>query len=391
MAAQFGQSGSPPNNSQGPNGSQKDDFYKNMPPIFPEDSQEDTDFPPFVPPSKVPEPEKKEEIHPTKITEGEVVSSQEVKEAASPESSEESLLEEDLGELKDSSFAQFREKFSTLLQDAHIGPRQIGIYCGGCLILVLLIFGAVWGIQKWFLAETPEPAEIVQDIPSEPVISPEQKEDPALSTAQFLGLEPGSILQWKDVSLQSAFLLGTESERFEQRFTQHIQFLKKVKNALQTDLFQYLSQSRDRSRSLDDYVRDLEKMLEEGSRNTREIESIMELLQTQFENDTAAKNDYEQRFFAALDSLSGDEAQEFLEKFVEIKKSQVELQAQFQAYKRLKEGTGAKNQKGSFYDKFLRIIARRLKDIDLNRDALIKGVKVVELEGSDLDLVVSPE
>ena len=44
-----------------------------------------------------------------------------------------------------------------------------------------------------------------------------------------------------------------------------------------------------------------------------------------------------------------------------------------------------------YYELVLTSMERRINDIDLNEEALIKGIQVVEIAGSDLDLIIQED
>lgn len=368
--------------------SQRDSLYDTMPPIFPEDddftsadsqSKSQKVFSPAE--SSVgysPDEQKKaqnvESSQVETVTEGDIISS------SQSEPTENSPFESEK-----SGFSDFQEKIGVLLHEANIGKRQIIFFCGGCAVLIMFFIFGGWTI-KYFFFSGARPSENKAETQNEDVSKISQNEilkisDDGISASFLLGGEQGGILGFRDDSLIASRLIGLEQERFQTRFIQQIDHLKKFKNVLDTDLFVLLAPSREREKVLDDYIKNLESIRDESAVILDELTSLADVLRSQFDSNLGAKKDYEARFFAALRTLNGRETDFFLQKFTNIAQTQARLKAEYQSRQKIK----------SYFEILNHRADKRLKDILLNRDALIKGVKVVIVESSDLDLIIAPE
>lgn len=72
---------------------------------------------------------------------------------------------------------------------------------------------------------------------------------------------------------------------------------------------------------------------------------------------------------------------ENLNDFVDVSQEQVEIKAQYQSRQKLYE---------LIYNALLYLNAR-IEDVTLNKEALVKGVQVVDVRGSDLELIFDEE
>ncbi len=349
----------------------RDNFYDNVPSIFPEDETEE--------PKHI-EPQGKQQESPLKfspeIQEGEILSGTQLK----PESHQETdpLLQEE------SPQETFYDRLKDTLDEANINVSKIISYSVGCLVLIAIFGSSIYFGLKWWQNRSivTEKSKVEEPQEEEPqMVEKPFSRDLALDIGLFIGRELGSFSGFQDKSLSIAFLLGTEMKRFQKRFIQQVDILRSMRNMVKTDLKAYLDQSRDRAKSLDDYANAMNDQKSEAVKVLSELESLIALFETEFHNNESTQAEYEQRFFLALQNYRGRESQELLEKFVMFGRDQVEVRAWFYALRSLRDS----------YKRVLAFMDKKIQDISLNRKALISGVQVVPVEGSDLNLVITPQ
>jgi len=103
-----------------------------------------------------------------------------------------------------------------------------------------------------------------------------------------------------------------------------------------------------------------------------------QIIRATFDGLVPQKEQSEKDFFANLSALSPDATANTLRSFVLLSQEMIELKARYKALTRLSEHYGV----------ILQRLRARIRDLQENRDALIKGVKVYDIPSSDIDLII---
>lgn len=156
------------------------------------------------------------------------------------------------------------------------------------------------------------------------------------------------------------------------------QILAKLNNTLSVDLFAYLNQSNDRADSLDNYVQLLENLMDTAQNRSAELQSQITFLEKNLDAQERSITLMEEEFFVDLEGFEGMEADETLQEFIALGQEQTEVKAKIGAYQTIKD----------YYDYFLPRLDTLITAIKANRDPLIAGVRVVEIEDMTLDLII---
>lgn len=324
-----------------------------------------------------------------KVEEGEIVSPEVKSEKPEePHGGSEAKIEEDAKDQPfESASENFVEKLRDTLVEAGINMQKVRSYFIGCVIfaviVVVFIFGGMKGYRflKQKFEALPEGSGEVSEEISQEGAKPLSVFPEPLGSALLLGQEKGAFKGFPNPSLSIAYELGAETERFQKRFVQQVEFLNEMRSTVKTDVFRLLDQSRQREKALADYMTALVEQENEGRKIFEEIDALIRLMEVRFTNAVEAKTLYETRFFEFLKNLQGRESDEMLQGFIEMAQEAAEAKAEYNALSKLK----------AHYETVLRWISTRRTTIDLNTEALIKGVKVVGVEGSDLELILTPE
>jgi chromosome segregation ATPase len=117
---------------------------------------------------------------------------------------------------------------------------------------------------------------------------------------------------------------------------------------------------------------------DEAQNDYEELSTKRDELKEQFSEITTKKNEVEETFFNAIENLRGKESNELLIQFIQTSQNQIEVKAEYNALTKLK----------GMYETAVSNMDARIKDIEANRRALIEGVKVVDIKGSDIDLII---
>ncbi len=315
---------------------------------------------------------------------------QEVHDAASAQASD--VIDEDGGTETDITHDvdSFSNKIDDVLQDAGLTRKHMYFCCGGVFVLVMLFVIIFFGVRFFVgITDGDEDSDIDSDV--DVVIEVPDTSDEVSTTPEDQ--------VWVDGSLYGGILLGTDTglegqtgategidvgevvNTYDDEFSYQIEHYGKVVNALEVDVNDYLNDFQDRAAAVDGLLVELDDLYEEGKEIIADLEYEIADLEATFEGNLDPKQLYEEEFFAELTAQDGDDAVEALTAFVEISQEQVDIKAHYQARQKLYE---------LLYSALLYLNAR-IDDITLNREALVKGVQVVDVIGSDLELIVEEE
>lgn len=280
--------------------------------------------------------------------------------------------EEDSGE----AFEKEEGGLMDLLQEANLSKRQVGFCCGGVLALILLIAMAYGGYQAWDKWQSSRPTDEtpVEETPETPV-------------------EETPISSYPDSSLSAGWMVGQSTEAdgstalgenlgaagsSDDELAQQIVDFSKIYEAMQVDVNQLLDQSTDRNTALAEYEQQLNYLLYLGRQNQEKLTDESAALEQQFAAIENQKDTQEERFFTKLRNLDGFATTAALESFIADGQEIVRLRAHYQARQKLL----------SYYELVLVSLSARISDIQLNERALIEGIQVVDIEGSDINLII---
>ncbi|OIP80973.1 hypothetical protein AUK45_02540 [Candidatus Peregrinibacteria bacterium CG2_30_44_17] len=301
-----------------------------------------------------------------------------------------------MGELQDSmditrDVDSFSSKIDDVLQDAGLTRKHVYFCCGGIVVIFVLFMIVFFGV-KFFVGFIGNEDSDISDNGDVVVEVPDTTDDTTSDSA-----DDGQV--WVDPSLYGGILLGVDFgiegqtgaqegvdvgevvTTYDDEFSYQIEHYGKVLNALEFDVNDYLNNYQDRGEAVDDLLYDLEALYEDGKEIIGDLEYTIADLETTFNGNLDTKQLYEDEFFAQLTSQDGNDTVAALNSFVEISQEQVDIKAHYQARQKLYD---------LLYSALLYLNAR-IDDITLNREALVKGVQVVDIRGSDLELIVEED
>lgn len=199
-----------------------------------------------------------------------------------------------------------------------------------------------------------------------------------LSTGQHLTRLEQERAKSFQKSVLATYYLGEKTIDITSTLQTDSQLLSKMNNALSVDLFQYLNQSDSRADALSNYLNLLTILLEKCNQRINDIQSQINFLQANFASQEIQIERSEQVFFDNLKIFNGPNAEEELGKFIGVQEAQVEVRAKLGAYKGLQD----------YYKFFQPKLDNLITAIKANRDPLIAGVKVVEIQNMTLPLII---
>jgi len=199
-----------------------------------------------------------------------------------------------------------------------------------------------------------------------------------LSTGQHLTRLAQSQTKVLQKSLLATYYLSEKSPTINSEVINDTKLLRQINNALAVDIFQYLNQSNDRAGSLDNYINLLDIMARKCQSRIGELNSKVNFLKANFSAKEVAVQSNEEEFFNNLHMFNGENAENSLEKFIGLQESQVEIKAKIGAYETLK----------GYYEFFQPKLDNLVMAIKANRNPLIAGVKVVEIQNMTLPIII---
>lgn len=267
-----------------------------------------------------------------------------------------------------------------LLREARLTPKQIFSCCGG-LVFLAIVLGLIFGGWKWFgdldFSTWFDSEEATEEDPEDETPT-DGDEDPTYSDdtvwAGVLLGDPESVNTEDTEVGESIGLDGNGDENLEKL----INDFSKIYESAGVDVNELLNNSSDRREALQDYMEELRSLLYLAERDQEALQEEMDLLSEQFSTVEDEKADEEERFFTQLSELDAYATTSALDSFVEYSQEVVRLRAHYLAREQLL----------SYFEQTIPVIETKLLDIELNEEALVKGVKVIDVDGSDLDLII---
>ena len=199
-----------------------------------------------------------------------------------------------------------------------------------------------------------------------------------LSTGQHLTKMDQSKAKSFQKSLLTTYYLGEKTIDINSTLQTDTQILTQINNALSVDLFQFLNQSASRADTLSNYINLLTVLLEKCNERINDIQYKIDFLRANSASKETQITLTEDAFFNNLNMFYGENAEDELGKFIGLQQSQSEIKAKIGAYESLQ----------GYYKFFKPKLENLITAIKANRDPLIAGVKVVEIQNMTLPLII---
>ncbi|MFA6528928.1 MAG: hypothetical protein WCT46_05320 [Candidatus Gracilibacteria bacterium] len=285
----------------------------------------------------------------------------------------------------------FSSKIDNVLQDAGLSRKHVYFCFGGVVFLAVVFFIIMFGV-KFFVGFLNNP-----DNGNDPIDVPVEDNPIEVPEDQNPQVEDGKV--WVDPSLYGGILIGTDTaiegqtgvsegvdvgqveEIFSSDFAYQIDFFGKILNLLELDVNAYLNDATDRTVAVDELISQMNDAYDEGSQIVSDLEYQVTELETVYNSNTEQKTLYDEEFFAKIQAAEGNTAVTALDNFIEISKEQVELKANYKGRNKLMD----------LFVSALPYLEARIDDMTYNREALVQGIQVVDIRGSDLNLILEGE
>lgn len=260
-----------------------------------------------------------------------------------------------------------------LLKEANLSKKHVGFCCGGVLVIFLLAGLIYGGIKAWDAWQARPHDTTPTETETETPTTVSSYPDASLEAGIMVGQDTGET----DAGTTTGEDLG-EAASSGDELTQLIVDFSKMYEASQVDVNQLLDQSTDRSKALAEYEQQLNYLIYVGQQNEERLIGESSALVEDFQKLEDQRDTQENLFFDRLRQLDAYASTAALNSYVAEEQQVIHLRAQYQARQKLL----------GYYQAILENLQTRATDVSLNEEALIKGIKVVEVEGSDIDLII---
>lgn len=234
----------------------------------------------------------------------------------------------------------------------------------------------------------PEKVDVKEDVkePTKEVV----KEDPPKEVVKtpveppkqevFVPAQIGktTVSKFATNSLKTANKIGF-GEITENNLSYFVRTYRKIRNIYNTDLFAYLAVIPDRKQGYDQFLIQFKGAFEELKIANEQLNQEIAVLNLRLDELQVRTSELENKFFTDLDELESENLPETLLAFQEISQKRTIVLSELKA----RESVVIK------YKKAIPLIEEKIAAITVNEDPFVKGVKVVDFGGVDLDLIVA--
>jgi len=199
-----------------------------------------------------------------------------------------------------------------------------------------------------------------------------------LETAYIVGVSPGKKSEI-NTGLMAAFRVGfTKSILEDNVFKKYVRVFGELKNVYATDIYNVLNNSTNRTETLNSELATLEDVYKRGKEQDDLILKEMAQLKADAKVVDTEKAKMEKLFFEDLKAAKPDDSFDKLTSFTLLTQKKGEISVRHNALKALDD----------YYKIMLKRASIRIDDIKKNKDALIQGVRVYEVTGSNVDVII---
>ncbi len=200
-----------------------------------------------------------------------------------------------------------------------------------------------------------------------------------LFNAYFFGRLAEPKLQG-ETGITAAYFYGTgaDIEAATNRFIAYVKNLRELVSVYDVDVYAMLDETTDRDKALSDYQAKLNEIMEKSEKMVEEISIEVDDLKVSFQSLDPEKTRFEEDFFVALQGLAGEKADFLLKSFIDVSQKQSALKAHVAALEKLLE----------YYQSSMERLSIRITSIEKNREALVQGIRVVDIPGANLDIII---
>jgi len=164
-------------------------------------------------------------------------------------------------------------------------------------------------------------------------------------------------------------------------FVDFVIYLHDLRSLYEVDVYDYLDSYVDRENALNEYLSKLNSSYDIGKKNYDAIKLFIDDLSQSYKSLTPDKTKLEKDFFDSLEKLEPKKSDNILKSFIDVGQKQIALKARVSALTKLT----------LYYVDALKKLKLRIDVVEKNKQALIKGIHVVDVPGSGVDLIIKSD
>ncbi len=269
---------------------------------------------------------------------------------------------------------EFKKEVWDILGQAGVTKKRIVTFL--VIFAVVILFIMFGGLRLFGIGDGEEVVtEVTQTVESDV---------PEITSSYVFGLEyaePKTSMEGVLGGIEAVLYLGEGESEFESRLVYYVDLLRKMDSIYATDIYALIDMSVDRRAALQDHVDEMNAIIVEADAVYFEIKLRLESFDAEFEVLAIERDDLEVQFFTATDDLMPRDSYEYLLSFIEVSKKTTEIKAYYNAYRMVVD----------LYIIYLDLLEPRYRDILVNTEALIQGIRVFDVPASDIEAILPVE
>lgn len=266
---------------------------------------------------------------------------------------------------------EIQQESASVAQEISSRKRNIFYFCGCIVILGLLAAGGIFYVPKWLNKDKKTTSEVAEKAPATSEVG--------IKASFKLGkVLPLPLNYFPDNLFFPNLVLGESKPKAA--FSKYVLLLKRMQNAYETDINSLLAGTTDREGELNNHLTLLKRLRDDANILLQKLKGDREVFKTELEKSESKRDSFEQGFFRELDVLNPSSG-EFLNQFISEAKISLDLKARFKAFEKIIQ----------LYESAIPKFDARIRDIELNKEPLVKGIKVFDIEDSDIKLILPVE
>lgn len=264
----------------------------------------------------------------------------------------------------------FADRLAEFFQEINFSGRSLFMGLGCFVLIGMLIFGGIYGYRYY-----------VDKVKNKPKIKPATEismtETGIPSVSQVGEVKTFDYAKIGETGISANVMVGEEFQG-STPISFYITTFGRLQNAYETDVNELMDKSTERRFELERYVALLKDLHAEGTDIAKKIKDEKALIQSQFDPQKLKQDESDKKFFVNLNALNALATETALDDFIVASQLVTELKARFQSLGKIQY----------FYEQALPKIATRIKGIELNEEPLVAGMKVFDVKGANLKLIV---
>jgi hypothetical protein len=291
--------------------------------------------------------------------------------------------------------AEYRDNFWTILEHAGITKHKMIIF--GIILLAIIgvgIFFLFWGM---FYNDQPVKRGAVSENVSvetkgqtkvQGKVKPDTQRPYDVISSYIFGIEyqrQDNQIQVQPINalgsisgVDAGLIFGKVVNLRQERFVEYVRLLEKMNNIYYVDIYSMLDLAVDRRVTLDKYLKDMSYLIDQGAIALATIQEDLASFSAQYSAISKQSSAYENAFLNQVKNYYGQNSYDNLQFFIDTSAQAM----------RIKSLHGAENILKNMFANSLAALRPRYKDISTNTEALIKGVKVFDVKGSDINAII---